>query len=483
MCAQMRNFQMKKGCSYVGTVKEIDFPNKGRVVCDEGEALVKGVLPGQEVAFTVNRKKSGKCFGRLDEITKRSPLETAVPACPNFYECGGCSYQTLEYGNQLLLKESMVKKILDNAVDHEFEFEGIIASPNVFGYRNKMEFSFGDEFKDGPLALGLHRRSSFYDIVTASECRIVNEDFTAILKETLSVCREFNLPHYHKLRHDGYLRHLVIRRGEKTGEILAAIVTTSRYPGGQDRFLDELKNRLLRLELSGKINGILHVVNDSLSDTVQSDRTEILYGRDYIYDIIGDLKFKISLFSFFQTNTSGASHLYEKAAEYVGRADGKTVFDLYCGTGTIAQIAAGRARRAVGVEIVEEAVVAARENAAANGIENCEFIAGDVLKVVDELKEKPDIIILDPPREGINPKALKKIAGFGAKKIVYISCKPTSLSRDLAEFEDRGYVVEKASAVDMFPQTVHVETVILLSGRKADAFAEVESELNELNPD
>mgnify|MGYP002512466176 CR=1 FL=1 len=221
--------------------------------------------------------------------------------------------------------------------------------------------------------------------------------------------------------------------------------------------------RLLELELEGNIAGILHTFNDSLADVVQSDRTEILYGRDYFYEELLGLRFRISPFSFFQTNSLGAEVLYETARSYIGDTKDKVIFDLYSGTGTIAQMLAPVAERIVGVEIVEEAVEAAKVNAELNGLSNCSFIAGDVLKVVDELAEKPDLIVLDPPRDGVHPKALQKIIDFGVERIVYISCKPTSLVRDLELLQGRGYRVEKAVGVDLFPFTVHCESVILMT--------------------
>lgn len=218
--------------------------------------------------------------------------------------------------------------------------------------------------------------------------------------------------------------------------------------------------RLLGLELEGNIVGILHTFNDSLADVVQSDRTEILYGRDYFYEELLGLQFRISPFSFFQTNSLGAEVLYETARSYIGDTKDKVIFDLYSGTGTIAQMLAPVAERVVGVEIVEEAVEAAKVNAKLNGLVNCSFIAGDVLKVVDELSEKPDLIVLDPPRDGVHPRALQKIIDFGVERIVYISCKPTSLVRDLELLQGRGYRVERACGVDMFPFTVHTECVV-----------------------
>lgn len=456
---------MKKGMEYQGVVEKIDFPNKGTVDCgEEGVALVKRTIPGQKVSFVVSKKRSGKCVGRLKEVLEKSPLENAEPLCPHFADCGGCSYQTMDYENQTNLKKEMVKNILDGVITNkDYEFEGILKSPVQWEYRNKMEFSFGDEYKDGPLALGMHKRNSFHDIVTVNKCRIVDEDYRKVMDCVLKHCSERELPFYKKLKHEGYLRHLLVRRTTKTKQMIVAIVTTSDEQWEKQAQLDVMVEKLRDLNLEAELCGVLHIINDGLADIVQSDETRILYGQEYIYEELLGLKFKISVFSFFQTNSLGAEVLYSKARDYIGDTKDMTVFDLYSGTGTIAQIIAPVAKKVVGVEIVEEAVHAAKENAELNGLDNCEFIAGDVLKVIDDIKDKPDMIILDPPRDGINPKALQKIIDFGVDKMVYISCKPTSLARDLEVLQQQGYKVEKASAVDMFPGTVHVETVCLLS--------------------
>ena len=454
---------MKKGVEYTGKVVKLKFPNKGVVDCgDDGTAVVKGALKGQRVRFVVSKKRSEYSLGRLREVVKKSPIEDAKPLCPHFGMCGGCAYQTLSYENQLELKKGIIKDLLDNAIDGDYEFEGIIGSPNQWAYRNKMEFSFGDEFKEGPLALGMHKKESFHDIVTVDECKIVDEDYNKVLRAVLDYCADLNIPFYHKMRHEGYLRHLLVRRTATTNELLVALVTSSQFEGDEKQFIDGLKDLIWNLDLSAEVKGILHIINDGVADIVQSDETRIVYGDEYIYEEILGLIFKISVFSFFQTNSLGAEVLYEKAREYIGDTNDQVVFDLYSGTGTIAQMIAPVAKKVIGVEIVEEAVEAAKENAALNNLENCKFIAGDVLKVIDDIEEKPDMLILDPPRDGINPKALAKIIDFGVDKMVYISCKPTSLARDLEMLQERGYKVEKVSCVDMFPNTVHVECVVLM---------------------
>ena len=459
---------MKKGQIYEGNVIRVDFPNKGIVMTEEGEkAIVKNTIPGQKVSFQINKKRKEKAEGRLLEVLEKSAMEV-TPYCKHFSECGGCTYQQLKYEDQLKIKEKQVRDLLDVPMSQyglsiDDVYEKIKPSPVQFAYRNKMEFSFGDQYKDGPLALGMHKRGSFYDIVKVEECQIVDEDYRKVLKATLQFFEEKNVPFYHKMRHEGVLRHLLVRKGAKTGEMLIALVTSTQQKIDTQGY----KERLLSLELDGKIVGILHIENDSLADVVKSDKTNILYGKEYFFEELLGLKFKISTFSFFQTNSLGAEVLYETAREYLGEINGaqkkSTVFDLYSGTGTIAQLMAPVAGKVIGVEIVEEAVEAAKENAILNGLDNCEFIAGDVLKVLDEIKEKPDFIILDPPRDGIHPKALQKILAYGVERIVYISCKPTSLARDLADFLYAGYRPIRVTTVDMFPGTSGIETVCLLN--------------------
>ncbi len=455
---------MKKGMEYTGKVVDLSFPNKGKIDCgEEGIAIVKGTIPGQTVKFVVSKKRTGKAIGRLKEVVEKSELENVEPKCPHFGMCGGCSYQTMDYDNQLSLKEKTVKDILDNAVKQDYKFEGIIGSPVNWEYRNKMEFSFGDEVKDGPLTLGMHKKNSFHDIVTVNQCQIIHSDYRKVLDCVLDFCKRKQLPFYKKMKHIGYLRHLLVRRTSITNQMLVAVVTTSEKQWEDQTNWQELVEELKGLDLDAKLCGVIHIINDGLADVVQSDETRILYGDEYIYEELLGLRFKISVFSFFQTNSLGAEVLYSKAREYIGDTKDMTVFDLYSGTGTIAQIIAPVAKKVVGVEIVGEAVEAAKVNAGLNGLDNCEFIAGDVLKVIDEIQDKPDMIILDPPRDGINPKALQKIIDFDVNNLVYISCKPTSLARDLEMLQEQGYKVEKACAVDMFPNTVHVETVAKLS--------------------
>ncbi len=532
---------MKRGQELEGKVEKLTFPNKGIVVTEEGDKIkVKGVLPGQRVKVRVKKSGKDRAEGRLIELISKSEDEIE-DMCPHFGTCGGCTYQTLPYDYQLRLKETMVKDLLVPVIGEDIwneTFEGVKASPKQFEYRNKMEFSFGDEYKDGPLSLGMHKKGSFYDVVNVENCQIVDEDFRTILKASCSFFAEKNVPYRHK-DGSGYLRHLLVRKAVYTQDIMVDLITTTdvgflgsdvntnqgdKANGSSCEIIDseasllkEYVECLLSQSYKGNVVGILHTKNDRDADVVEDQGTDILYGQDYFYEKLLGLSFKITPFSFFQTNSLGAEVLYSTARDFIlgsggvsgemigvpadastgkvtdgasgemmvettdastGRNQRVTlgmsfkdsiVYDLYSGTGTIAQILSPAAKQVIGVEIVEEAVEAAKENAALNELDNCTFLAGDVLKVLDDITEKPDFIVLDPPRDGIHPKALSKIIDYGVDRMIYISCKPSSLARDLEVFLARGYKVDRIACVDMFAGTYHVETVCLLINQNAQA--------------
>lgn len=449
---------MKKNDKIIVDIEQIGFPNKGIGYIEGQKVIVKNVLPKQRVLARITKKRSSGIEAQLEQVLQKSPFEQESECC-HFSVCGGCNYQNMTIEAENNMKQKQVMLLLEQAEIKVESWEGVVSSPKQRAYRNKCEFSFGDEQKGGDLALGMRKRQSYYEVVTLKNCNIVDEDFLKIINAVLSFFQSKNVPFYHKSRHDGVLRHLVVRKGEATGEILVNLVTTSEISFS----LEEYKKILLELELQGNICGILHTKNDGLADVVQSDQTDILYGRDYFIEKLFDLEFKVSAFSFFQTNSKGAEKLYEIVKEFAGDVKNKTIFDLYCGTGTISQIMAKQSKKVIGIELVEEAVEAANENANRNSLSNCEFIAGDVLKKIEELHEKPDIIILDPPRDGIHSKAIDKIIAFDAPEIIYVSCKPTSLARDLQIFQQQGYCVKRVKMVNQFPRTVHVETVVLMS--------------------
>ena len=424
----------------------------------EGKEIhMKGGITGQKVKAVVKKARSKKLDVKMIELLEKSDLETNK-TCKHFGECGGCSMLSVPYEKQLQIKEKQVMDLFLSQDIFGFQFMGIEKSPQDTKYRNKMEYTFGDEKKDGPLTLGLHKKGRHIDIMTVDDCFLVDDDFIKVLTSTVKYFDEKKLPYYKTINHKGYLRNLVVIKGINTNELMVNIVTSSQ----EDFDMSEYKDLLLSLDINSKIVSILHTINDGLADAVNCDELKVLYGRDYLNEEVLGLKFKVSPFSFFQTNTKGAEKLYSIAREFIGEHKDKVVFDLYSGTGTIGQVMASSAKKVYGIEIVEEAVKVANENAKLNNLSNCEFIAGDVSKTIKNLKTKPDLIIVDPPRPGVHKDAIKDICGFEAKEIVYISCNPKTLVLDLVEFMNFGYKVEKVKCMDMFPNTPHVETVVKL---------------------
>ena len=378
--------------------------------------------------------------------------------CPHREFCGGCIYQGTAYSEQLKEKEKEVLRLLEAKGVTPEKIDSIEGCPSAFCYRNKMEYTFGDFVKDGEMTLGMHRKKNFMSIVTVDNCQLVDPDFNIILKAVLDFSVEKGYTFYHKRSHSGLLRNLIIRKGVRTGELLVNIVTTSEE-GFDEREFTEM---LLSLTLTNKIVGVLRTYCDSLADAVVPDSLKTLYGRDYYMEKLLGLDFKVSAFSFFQTNVEAAERLYTEALALVDSFEGKKAFDLYCGTGTISQVLALKAKEVLGIELVEEAVDAATENAALNGLDNCRFIAGDVFKVLNEVSDKPDVIVVDPPRVGIQPKALDKIISYGVKEIVYISCNPKTLTENLRYLEYYGYKCMYLKPFDNFPMTKHTECIALI---------------------
>lgn len=448
---------MKRGQVIELKIEAMRFPAVGIGYYEGKKVKVKNAIKGQLVEVRIKKNRTDYAEGRLMQVLEASENEIES-FCPHFGRCGGCARQTVPYDDQVAMKTEMVKAIIEESGFEDFEFERPIVSPEIYHYRNKMEYSFGDEEKGGPLQLGMHKKGRFHDVVTVDACMLVDEDFNSILSATLNYFVEAGVPRYNKNTMEGFLRHFTIRKSQNTGEILLGLSASTQGNIDLKPFVDMLTT----LELKGDIVGILYIKNDGIADVVQGD-IEVLYGRGYYMEKLLGLDFKVSFFSFFQTNPDGAELLYKKVIDYTGATDGKEVFDLFSGTGTIGQIMASSSKRVVGVELVEDAVAAAKENAALNNLENCDFIAGDVFKVLDELDHTPEVIVVDPPRAGIQEKALLKILGYGVPQITYVSCNPKSLGDNLITARKHGYTVEKVCCVDMFPHTPHVETVVLLT--------------------
>ena len=377
--------------------------------------------------------------------------------------CGGCVYQGVSYEDQLANKMGEVKGLLEEKGVWPEVFDGIegCSDEHRYRYRNKMEYTFGDMVKDGPTCLGMHKKKNYMSIVTVDQCQLVDEDYNKILRFTLDFALEKGYSHYHKKSHKGLLRNLIIRKGIRTKELLVNIVTTREEGFEEQAYVDGI----LALPLENTVIGVLRTLNDNIADKVTPEEVKTLYGRDYYMEEILGLKFKVSAFSFFQTSVEAVERLYSEALALIDDFDGKMAFDLYCGTGTISQVLALKAKHVVGVELVEEAVEAAKENAKLNNLENCEFIAGDVFKVLQTVNEKPEVIVVDPPRVGMSMDAVEKIAGYGVDQIVYISCNPKTLAMNLLQFKYLNYDIKYVKAFDNFPFTKHTECICLLQKR------------------
>ena len=449
---------MRKGSEILVKIEKTEFPSIG--IGRDGERIIyaKNSFPGQVIKGRVKKKKAEYAEVKPLEVVERAEYEVEAK-CPHFGICGGCSSQTLTYDKQLELLGEEVKDLFKEANVSTGEFEGVTGSMDQWEYRNKMEFTFGDMEKGGELTLGMHIKNKSFGIINVDQCKIVDEDFRKIITLTVEYFRKQNLPYYRVMKREGYLRHLVIRKAKNTGELMVNLVTTTQIDFDLTDYVEALKNA----EFDGKLVSVIHTENNSFSDAVVPEKVNIMYGIDHIQENLLGLKFNISPFSFFQTNTKGAESLYSIVREYMGDADNKVVFDLYCGTGTIGQIVAPNASKVVGIELIEEAVEAAKENAKLNGLNNCEFIAGDVAVTIKEVKDKPDIIILDPPRSGVHPKAMEYVIKFNAKEIIYVSCNPKTLVNDLQVLVNAGYKVIKTRVKDMFPNTPHAEVVVKLT--------------------
>lgn len=373
--------------------------------------------------------------------------------------CGGCLYQGETYEAQLKTKNNQIMHMLDkHGISHDI-YQGLVPAITPYRYRNKMEYTFGDLIKGGELTLGMHKKGNFMSIVTSGECQLVPLDFNRVLNATLDFCKERGYKFYHKKDHVGLLRNLVVRHGVRTNEILVNIVTSSEEGFDEDGYLAMLQG----LELDNELVGVMRTFNDSLADAVINEGVKILYGRDYYNEEILGLKFKVNAFSFFQTNILAIERLYSDALALIPDIDSKLVYDLYCGTGTISQLMALKAKEVYGVEIVEDSVLAAIDNAKLNGIDNCHFICGDVRKKLDEIEVKPEVIVVDPPRMGMHDKVVDMLCGYGINEILYISCNPKTLFINLDRFKEYGYEPVTLKVYDNFPMTKHMESVCLLA--------------------
>lgn len=382
-----------------------------------------------------------------------------VNICDHFDLCGGCTNLDVPYEKQISEKTKKVKKYFEEIGIKDFPLSKVVKSPKIYEYRNNMELSFGDLEIEGELQLGMHLRGKQYDVVTIDGCYLIDSDFRKIIKAMVDYFRNTNLKKYHIKLKDGYLRHLKIRKGLNTGEILVNLITTSQRNPDFSDLVEILKD----IDYKGKLVGFLHTINDDYADAVKIGEVKSYYGRDYFYEKLLDFKFKISSLSFFQVNTKAAERLYEIVIDHFKDDKEKEIYDLYSGTGSLSQIISPHVKKVTGIELDKSAIKHARENMELNNIDNCEFIQGDVRKILEKNKKNVKKIVVDPPRPGLHSEVIKSIVEISPDEIVYVSCNPKTQARDIQKIMYNGYHIIDVKLVDMFPHTSHIESVALIA--------------------
>ena len=459
-------YPVKKGHDYTVTIESLAFGGKGVARVDDYVLFVRRALPGDVCRVRITKRKRSFGEARILSIEQPSPLRIQPP-CAYFEWCGGCTWQNMSYANQLLQKKTIVEQSFKRPDDlGDVPVLDTLACETPYGYRNKMEFSFADrkwltpEDLDNPdiskaFALGLHVPGTFDKILHIEHCLLQSDTANTILKFISRYVQDAGLPAYGIRSHEGLLRFLVLRQSRASGEIMVNLVTSRDARKELTPLARELRERF------GEVSSVVNTVNSRKAQIAQGEEEFLLAGKSVISDTIGPFRFDISANSFFQTNTAQAEKLYNTALEFAALSGRETVWDLYCGTGTITLFLARRAKKVYGFEIVESAIKDARNNAARYDIDNVQWFAGDVREHMTALEERPDVLVTDPPRAGMHPDVVETLLRIRPRRIVYVSCNPTTLARDLKILQ-QAYTVVKARPVDMFPQTYHIETVALL---------------------
>lgn len=470
---QHQSVPVAKGNTYTLDILRLGSSGEGVGRYENFTVFVKGALPGETVRAKVDVVKKQYAAAVLQEIVKPSPQRIA-PLCPVYAQCGGCQLQHMSYDGELLEKQGQVRDALTR-IGH---LTGIDVLPTLgavtpWNYRNKMQFPAAAA--KGKAVIGCYAAGS-HRVIDVASCAIQKDGNNDILLVVRQWMNEYHVPAYNEKTHTGIVRHVMGRVGVRTGELMVCLVTAQDDVPHTAELIDMLRDGL------PKLTSVVQNINTRRTNVILGPETKVIYGTPTIHDSIGSLTFNISAQSFFQVNSEQAQRLYEKALEFADLKGDEIVADVYCGTGTITLFLAQKAKKVYGIEIVEPAIKDAVKNAADNGISNAEFILGDAVEKLPELIEdgvRPDVIVLDPPRAGCGEPVLEAIAKSQPKRVVYVSCNPATLARDLAYLETKGYKAVKVQPVDMFPRTHHVETVCLLSNRKPDTKVRIDVDMED----
>lgn len=447
---------VKKGLTYLVDIVSIGHNGEGVGRYRDFTIFVPYSLPGERVLAKIIETKKNYAKGIMIETAITSPYRI-TPKCPIYNKCGGCQLQHLDYEAQLNTKRQQVV----NAVTRIGKLENVLihqtlCARNPWYYRNKMQFPVGSE--SGKIIIGCYEQGT-HNIINTENCYIQHEYNNKISREIRQIITQLGITPYNEKTGEGIIRHVLGRVGTKTGEVMVILVTVTEKLPHADKIVAEIRRRI------PAVTSIIQNINAKRTNVILGSKTITLWGRNTITERLGNFNFEISARSFFQVNTDQAEVLYNKAVEYAGLSGGETVIDAYCGTGTITLFLARYAAKVYGIEIIEPAIIDARRNAANNNIDNTEFIVGDATEVMPHLYQQgihPEVIIVDPPRAGCDKTVLETFAYMNPKRIVYVSCNPATMARDLAVLAEYGYQTREIQPVDMFPQTYHVETVTLL---------------------
>ncbi|MEC0494077.1 23S rRNA (uracil(1939)-C(5))-methyltransferase RlmD [Bacillus glycinifermentans] len=449
---------VQKNEYYDVVFEDLTHEGAGVAKVDGFPVFVPNALPDEKAKIKVTRVKKGFAFGRLIDLKEESRFRTKAP-CPIYKQCGGCQLQHINYEGQLLYKQKQVKDVLERI--GKLDLSRVTVHPTLgmedpWNYRNKAQVPVGT--REGGLVAGFYQQRS-HEIIDMNKCLIQQSENDRVVQAIKEICNRYGIKAYDEERHKGWLRHIMVRYGVATGEMMVVFITkTNDFPH---------KNAIMK-EITASfphVKSIVQNINPKKTNVIFGDETHVIWGEEYIYDTIGDIKFAISARSFYQVNPEQTKVLYDKALEYAGLNGEETVIDAYCGIGTISLFLAKQAKKVYGVEIVPEAIEDAKRNAELNGIENAEFEVGEAEVVIPKwYKEgiKAATLVVDPPRKGCDEALLRTILEMKPKRVVYVSCNPGTLARDLRVLEDGGYATLEVQPVDMFPHTSHVECVAKL---------------------
>ncbi|UAL47896.1 23S rRNA (uracil(1939)-C(5))-methyltransferase RlmD [Sutcliffiella horikoshii] len=448
---------VQKNEYYDVTVQDLTHDGAGVAKIDGFPIFVQNALPDEEIKVKIIKVKKGYAFGRLEEIYKTSPYRVDAP-CPIYKQCGGCQLQHLSYEGQLVAKQKQVKDVLER-IGHlkDVPVHPVLGMDhNPWRYRNKAQVPIGE--REGGLIAGFYQQRS-HEIIDMKECLIQQEINDRVVQTVREICDKHDVRAYNEKTHKGVLRHVMARYGLVTGEVMVVLITRTPDIPNRKAIVEEITAAL------PEVKSVVQNVNTKKTNVIFGEETRVLWGNEYIYDFIGDIKFAISARSFYQVNPEQTKVLYDKALEYADLTGEESVIDAYCGIGTISLFLAQKANKVFGVEIVPEAIEDAKRNAELNEITNAEFAVGEAEVVIPKWYKEgntADVLMVDPPRKGCDEALLKTILEMKPKKVVYVSCNPATLARDLRVLEDGGYRTVEVQPVDMFPHTTHVECVTQL---------------------